>query len=300
MRYWAFIREGNWHGQRLIHATQYHAVHQIVHGRYPEFLSLNTYNPDGTIRSFRLVFDMDSTNVELARHDTAIVVARIGGERSHEVAGVLAHRLFGNLQTLDTKIYRNRSMFRLPYSPASEPGFFKIELGPDELDHPSHYHRQLSSMRSPYQNQTVDRPDYKRLTEMAQESFQTLPVWSTYQPESGNDQERDLIVTPCITRIANKTPVEGERNLTIFILARHHKQFGKTEADTLGELMGNPHLAGLEREIRSVTKSIFGSQREVRCGCKGGSNEATLMRENCDKWCPFSPEKLPTPTWSVR
>lgn len=136
---------------------------------------------------------------------------------------------------------------------------------------------------------------------MALESFQSLPVWSTYQAESGNDPERDLILTPCITKIALTPPEEGSKNLTVFVLARHLKQFGKTEQEALTELLANPNFAhaNAQQVIRSTVKSLYQSKREVRAGCKGMSNEAALMRQFCDPWCPFSPEKLPTPTWRV-
>lgn len=328
MRYWAYIDlYGNWQGQRLINATQYRAVHAALANSRPEFLSLNTHDPDGTQTSFRLVFDLDSIDPEKARHDATTIIGRLGsltnayphvyysggkgyhietgftchGERAHEIAGNMAKTIGGDLHTLDTKIYRNRSLFRLPHSPASKQGFFKVRLEPQELDHPSLYHAELSSRQMSWEPDQVDTPDFSRLTEMALQATRELPVWSSYQPTGSGSQNEDLILTPCITKIANTPPAEGSRNLTTFVLARHLKQFGRSEQEALDELLSNPHFSHAKAQtvVRSVVRSTFGSSRETRVGCKGGSNEAALMRQFCDPWCPFSDVPLPTPTRSV-
>lgn len=326
MRYWAFIDHwGNWQGQRLITPAQYRIVHHALAGKRPEFASLNNYDRDGSQTQFRLAFDLDSPDTDKARHETAevaITLARligtepaiyfsgnkgyhietdfqIDGDRAHEIALLVTRHLFSHLTTIDTKIYRQRSMFRLPNSPASKPGYFKVRLAAEDLDFPSDYHRELSARRIHAETLFCDQPDFSALTELALECTKTLPTYTQVIPSSNAATDDVLPVTPCIIAIMSKPPEEGRRNLSIFVLARHFKGQGYTEEETLKALQENDNLAGLPREIVTVTKSIYRSSRDVRIGCKGLSNEAALMRDNCDNWCPFSSVPLPTPTRRV-
>lgn len=325
MRYWAYIdRWGNWHGQRPVTHAQYCTVHTILKGRRQEFLSLNRYNANGTQTGMRLVFDVDNHNTEKARYDAAQVIARVGeltnamphvyfsgnkgyhietdfsvsGERAHEICKGIATKLFPTLASLDFKIYRQRSLFRLADSPASKTGFFKVRLDAEEIDLPSDWHKESSIRRLHWTPKEIDQPDYSRLAELTLESTRALSPWAEPAPKVDGQQGHDLIVTPCITRIASIPPPEGQRNLTIFVLARHHKQFGKTQAETLDLLLSNPNFSHprAAKAINATVKSLFHSKRDVKVGCKGSTNEASLMREHCDSWCPFSTVPLPTPT----
>lgn len=327
MRYWAFIDgNGNWQGQRPLTAAQYLAVHSALAGKRPEFLSLNTYDQDGAQTGFRLVFDLDHpTDLHQAHTDAVEVFATIAnltgeypaiyfsgskgyhietnfhihGPRAHELAHMMAKKLFPYLPSLDMKIYRQRSMFRLPNSPASKPAYFKVRLTPEDLDLPSLFHQELSMRRSTWEPDFPAKPDYKRLAEMLLEATKDLPPRANYSPTPDGPYNEDLFVQPCIERMAAKAPVEGQRHLTIFVLARHLKQFGRTEPEAIAELLNNPNLGGLEKEIKNVTRSIYRSSRPMQVGCRGMSNEALIMRENCDPWCPYSKDPLPTPTRSV-
>lgn len=326
MRYWAFIDHwGNWHGQRLITPAQYRIVHHALAGTRPEFISLNNYTTRGDQVQFRLVFDLDSPDTDKARHETAevaITLARltktepaiyfsgnkgyhvetdfqIDGDRAHEIALLVTRLLFSHLTTIDTKIYRQRSMFRLPNSPASKKGYFKVRLDPADLDFPSDYHRELSARRLHAENLVLQTPDFSRLAELALQCTQQLLPRSNIVQNQNAAANDVLPVTPCIERIASKRPAEGQRNLSIFVLARHFKGQGYTEEEALKALQENDNLSDLHREIVTVTKSIYRSSRDVRIGCKGLSNEAALMRDNCDNWCPFSSVPLPTPTRRV-
>lgn len=321
MRYWAFIDKfGNWQGNRPLTNAQYRAIHTALAGKRPEFVSLNTYDQNENQTSLRLVFDLDSPDTDKARHETTEVVATVArltnaqphiffsgnkgyhietnyhieGERAHEVALSITRNLFPTLATLDRSIYRTRSMFRLPDSPASKPGFFKVRLDPQDLDLPADYHRELSARRIHFLPEIVETPNFSRLAEMALQSLKTLPALPSYSQDDLVQQGQDLIPQPCIARLANKPPLEGTRHLTIFVLVRHHKQFGKTEDETIAILRGNPHFADLHKEINQVTRSLYRSTRPMQVGCKGLSNEAALMRDNCDDWCPFSTVPLPT------
>lgn len=214
-----------------------------------------------------------------------------------EVLGVEPHqelnRVFGLIakdmnkltknKTIDTGIYDNVRLFRVPNSRHPESGLYKIELSMDELVHCS-----LEELKN------LARQPRKRLVKSVHKIMQAKKVYDEYVDELEEDKKREIerrkkgrtgtlnFTPPCVAHILDEGTPQGQRNNTAAALASHFLQRGHNEEQAMKEMHTwnaekcDPPLA--TGEIERTVQSIY--RTEVKYGC-------ARMRELsiCDPSC---------------
>lgn len=172
----------------------------------------------------------------------------------------------GDKSAIDTKIYDNRRLFRLPNSRHQDTGLYKIPLTVEEL------------MTMPYEGikelaKSPRQMRWERPYEIAQAKSQFLSVierWKKRWEDKFNRQRKadakpfDFI-PPCIQELLDTGPKKGQRNNTVAALASFFKRQGHSEEEIWDQLLiwNNDSLP--EVELRAVIKSIFSGDYEYGC-----------------------------------
>ena len=185
-------------------------------------------------------------------------------------------------KTVDTKIYDNKRLFRIPNTKHEKSGLYKIPITLNEL--------QTLSINQIRQMATVQRNmQYPIYSELPNANRAYKKIIEEYlrnkQQEEKNRGKRFKksfnFIPPCIQHILENGAQEGERNITIACLAGFYKSYGKTLDEAI-ELISdwndnNTKPTGKNELIKTV-KSIFNSEKQFGC--------ATLQSLSvCDNTC---------------
>lgn len=172
-------------------------------------------------------------------------------------------------KTVDTKIYDNKRLFRIPNTKHEKSELYKIPITLNELQTLS-----IEQIRAMAVNQREFQ--YPQYTELPNANRAYQKILEEYlrnkeQEEKNNGRRFKKtfnFVPPCIQHILENGAQEGERNITIACLAGFYKSYGKTLDETI-ELISdwndnNIKPTGTNELIKTV-KSIFNSQKQFGC-----------------------------------
>ncbi len=316
-RYFAWKEKGYWRGQSLLTRPQIGALLAAFDWKKEVFASVQTYDEAGHCIDSPLFFDFDGAPERVLFDVRHFVQAcefvvnctpRIyfSGNKGfhlvidHPITHPQCHLLVKDFaeeiavtKTLDRRVYRTQSLLRLPGSPASAPGYYKIQLRRSEL-----YELDFEQIRSLAKERRVINDDHdpsKLDMEVMDAWLKTavakLPTYDTVQKLQTYSDSVGLEMTPCIIALLTKAPALGTRHESVFILAKFFKLVGFTEAQALETLQSYEHWSVYEQQERDVSKTVanvYHSRRPTQLGCKGKSTGAELMRDHCHDHCPFS------------
>jgi len=320
MYYFAWIDNSYWRGQELLSSAQIARMVKILNYQYQMFTSVQKYNQNGNILSCPIYLDFDG-DFDTALQDIRYVVGFIqvvmkvnphvyfsGGKGFHLTIPVeikspdchwlvkwFAKQLSESAKTIDLKVYRPRAMWRLPNSPASRPGRYKIQLSNKELNTLSIDEIiKLSHRPREFMNYCdVSKIPSAFLNDIYEEGKSMIPQLHDNISDYCNDFNEDF--TACLQAILNHAK-PGNRNLAIFTLTRFFKRCDLPQSTTLSILLSKPHFAEYESECRGVSKvvrSVYNMLSTPNVGCKGNSDTAEYLRNFCDPLC-FYNDNCPT------
>lgn len=314
-------KEGEyWRGQELVSLPKSRALLAALHWKREVFATIQTYDEFGNILWCPLYFDFDGepnqvhADVKMfvqACEFTISCTPRIyfsGNKGFHVIIDYpihhpLCHFLVRDFAlemcqrpTLDLKVYRSQAMLRIPGSPASKPGFFKIQLTRNELFKLSFDEiKQLAKT----QRFIEDEHDPTSVDTAVMEAWlptaiARLPKYDKIQDLIEYATSVDMEITPCIKALLTEEPYPGDRHETVFLLARFLKNCGLDHDSAVRILKSNPGWADYAKESRDIEKtfrSVFFSQKPMLVGCKSRvSTASAIMRSRCDSTCHFSPD----------
>lgn len=185
-------------------------------------------------------------------------------------------------KTVDTKIYDNKRLFRIPNTKHEKTGLYKIPITLNELQTLS-----VEQIKQIAVNQRmIQYPQYVELPNANRAYQKILEEYSRDKEKQEKDKGKRFrksfnFIPPCIQHILENGAQEGERNITIACLAGFYKAYGKTLDETI-ELISdwndnNVKPTGTNELIKTI-KSIFNSQKQFGC--------ATLQSLSvCDNTC---------------
>lgn len=171
-------------------------------------------------------------------------------------------------KTIDTKIYDNRRMFRIPNTKHEKSGLFKIPLTYDELKNMDE-----DSIRSMAEHQReIQYQSYAGINNFAQQQFKRMiDEYFIFDKESRKDHKfktKYNFTPPCIQTILENGAEEGQRNITIACLAGFCKNSGKSlneSIDFISEWNEKNTKPTPEQELKKTIKSIFMGEKQFGC-----------------------------------
>ena len=230
----------------------------------------------GTALANKLVFDLDSKNLEEAKQDTITLLTRLqedgidiqsstriyfsGSKGFHievpvsreftpEELKSVCTNIAGDLQTFDEKVYNTTRLFRLPGTKHQDTNLYKTELDPldlQELSIEDIKKKALLKTYSDFKPKVVDNLAFL-------DKYKTAPTKPKVQQVVTTDAETGIRgldnidftqcprTTPrCIYALSKgiMVPGEGERNAIFFRLAAYYKNQGHSKEETHGLLKG--------------------------------------------------------------
>lgn len=180
----------------------------------------------------------------------------------------LSIKSFTPNKTVDTQIYDNKRMFRIPNTIHEKSMLFKIPITPDELRNLSEEQiRTLAQQPREVQLNTVYDTN-----NIAQKQFQrAVEEYYVLDKESKKDKRfksKYDFTPPCIQYILENGAIEGQRNITIACLTGFCKNSGKSLNETIDFISewndNNVKPTGVQ-EMKRTIKSIFMGEKIYGC-----------------------------------
>lgn len=319
-RYFAWKEgDGYWKGGKLLSFSQITTLRKHLPENYEQFETVQAYSANGTALQCPIYADFDhKTNLALARKDAQIFTNAIQRElnvtpniffsgskgfhvivpyelkhpRCHIVAQKIIAEISPPMKHLDMSVYRTKAMLRIPNSPASKPGRFKVQISVSQLFNESEKNI-IDFSAYPVLNHLSEYDSGKINEEYLHDLY--TKITSNLPTLKDTDNRFSTPITHCIKHIFENPVDEGGRNRSIFILAKYFKAAGKTYDEALELMLGQDHFAQWEKDktskVTPVLSSVFRSNRNPHIGCKSGA-DGELLRTYCDDMCVFS-DKFP-------
>lgn len=289
--------------------------------QYSAFCSTFRYNTqdiDNSLMYGDLYFDFDDVNnFENVRKDAIVVLSTIeiifqikkelvkiyfsGNKGIHliipaEILGVTPSaelnciykyiatmaKNFTPNKTLDTQIYDNKRLFRIPNTKHEKSQLYKIPITVDELRNLSI--EQIRNMAM--QQRNISYPVYSMIPNANRAYKKIVEEYSINKIKDAKSsnvryKKKFNFIPPCIQHILQNGAQEGERNISIACLAGFYKAYGKTLDETIDIISDwndcNSRPTGKNELVKTV-KSIFNSEKQFGC--------ATLQSLSiCDNTC---------------
>ena len=276
--------------------------------QYSAFCSAFRYNTtdiDNSLMYGDMYFDFDDINdFEHVRKDAIVVLNMIevvflvkkewlkiyfsGNKGIHiilpaEILGVTpsaelnhVYKYIANLakgftpnKTVDTQIYDNKRLFRIPNTKHEKSGLYKIPITLNELQTLSI--NQIRNMATA--QRYIQYPIYSELPTANRAYQKIIEEYSRNKEQEDKKRGRRFkktfnFVPPCIQNILENGAQEGERNITIACLAGFYKSYGKTLDETIDLISdwndNNIKPTGKNELIKTI-KSIFNSEKQFGC-----------------------------------
>ena len=180
----------------------------------------------------------------------------------------LSIKSFTPNKTVDTQIYDNKRMFRIPNTIHEKSKLYKIPITPEELRNLSEEDiKALAQQPREVQLNTVYTTN-----NIAQKQFQrAIEEYYTLDKESKKDKRfksKYNFTPPCIQYILENGAVEGQRNITIACLTGFCKNSGKSLNETIDFISEwnskNAKPTG-SQEMKKTIKSIFMGEKIYGC-----------------------------------
>lgn len=186
-------------------------------------------------------------------------------------------------KTIDTQIYDNKRMFRIPNSIHEKSKLYKIPITIDELENLS-IDEIRNLAKSPRQITYKYNPMFipaarKRYEKMIEEYM--IAEKDKARNNKKRFQKKLDFVPPCIDFLLKNGAREGERNLSIACISGFCKSYGRTLEETIEFITdwndNNIKPTGKQEMIKTV-KSIFTSEKQFGCSTLDSISV-------CDKSC---------------
>src|SRR5690606_27806377 len=197
--------------------------------------------------------------------------------------------------TLDLSVYSSYRMWRMNGSIHYKTRMFKTRLTFSELvsiDKQSLFNLASKPGRRSLPDPDMEKADELSLIGLVNEGINNIPTFD-YDGKSKFDSlgiEHEL--TPCLKHLINHAPIVGDRNRSIYILARFFKQHDVSYPEAMDIMLSQEHYKAMEEldaGVSRVMKSVYASNQTFRVGCKSGI-DAQVMKKYCDEFCWFNEE----------
>lgn len=319
-KFFAFKEGAHWRVNDLLPVDQIRSMLQTLEWKYEVFASIQTYDEHGNIKCCPLYFDLDGEPDQVLADAKAfcqtcefvlnitpriyfsgskgfhlIIEKAIDHPRCHELVADFAKEIAGSIRSVDKKVYSSRRMFRIPCSPASKRGFYKIELLRREL-----FDLSFDQIRDLARHQRIIETEHdpSKLDDDTYESWLAiaiaqLPTYDKVGRRSDGGSSVDMEMTPCIATMLSTRAGPGDRNQTVYILAKFFRICEIDEASCRAILLQYQHWHDFEKEGGEVTKvvrSVYRNPRPSMIGCRGQGIYQELMRAQCAAPCHFRPD----------
>lgn len=203
-----------------------------------------------------------------------IVPAEIFGiEPMHLLNGVFktiatSIRSFTPNKTVDTKIYDNRRMFRIPNSIHEKSNLYKVPITPQELRTATH--KEIRSLAE--QPRSVLFDGNIETNHIAEQQFKkAIEEFYQFNKEVRKDKRYKSkydFTPPCIQHILSNGAQQGQRNISIACLTGFYKNSGKSLNETLDlvtEWNSNNSKPTSDVELKRTVRSIFNGSKTYGC-----------------------------------
>lgn len=180
----------------------------------------------------------------------------------------LSIKSFTPNKTIDTQIYDNRRMFRIPNTIHEKSKLYKIPITFNELK--TFTEEQIKVLAQ--QPRQLESNAYIEDNKIAQKQFQrAIDEFYILNKEYTKDRKYKTIynfVPPCIQHILDNGALEGQRNITIACLTGFCKNSGKSLNETIDYISKwnskNIKPTG-EQEMKRTIRSIFMGEKIYGC-----------------------------------
>lgn len=185
-------------------------------------------------------------------------------------------------KTVDTQIYDNKRLFRIPNTIHEKSKLYKIPITIDELENLSS--RELKDLAKQPRELPVTSialvPNANKAFKKIIAEYELADKQS--KKDSGKRYKKSFdFIPPCIQNILDNGAQEGVRNITIACLAGFYRNFGKTLDETIEIITdwndNNLHPTGTG-EMTKTIKSIFNSDKQYGCTTLAG---LSVCSETC-------------------
>lgn len=315
-KYFAWKEKGYWRGQELLSRTQINGILGALAWKREVFASIQNYDEFGNCLGSPLYFDLDGSPERVTfdtRHFVQAcefvvnVTPRIyfsGNKGFHLIIDYMVNHPLCHLlvkdfaeeivlvKTLDTKVYRTQAQFRIPTSPASADGYYKIQITRDEL-----FNLTFDEIKALAKTRRIIKDDHdpEKIDNAVMEAWLKTAIAKLPSYENLNDAIRSYDslndeMTPCVHKMLTEPQDHGRRHESLFIIARLFKMCGMDYESTKKVIESYAHWSLYEQQEKEVTKvlrSVFFSKKPWTIGCRGPTSSATLMRAHCDNRCHF-------------
>lgn len=307
-------------GQKLVSIAALNGLRVALHDRQ-HFATIQTYDAIGNQLFCPLYADLDHADPSVSLADARYIVyllqemtnlipdiyfsgnkgfhiiipTKIEGQNPHLIARYFFEYLAKSLVSLDKNVYRNKSMFRLPNSPASKEGYYKVKISRKELMTKSI--EEIRELAVKPRKEVINECDISQINDeflgILEDARNNLPV---YQREHLAHVSGELAeeMTFCIQAMIKNPADSGERNRVCQLLARFFKKCGVSIEDALEIMYKEPHWKSYEdtdQGVAKVFRSIWNSKRIPMVGCKTGT-DSDLMKQHCDSLCWFNEKRM--------
>lgn len=311
LRYLAHRYKGNDYmsGYNLLdHETHARMKSKLTSLGLEVYESVQTYDLNGEVISTPLYADFDGVGCEadvLELHDNLTkrfgvspLIYFSGSKGFHVIYPVTvkskyAHKVcesffkaFCSSPFLDEKVYTNRRLFRILNSRHYKTGLYKIQVTPEEII--SGQYLELAKKQRP--EYVIDGSgNYSRLHA---EILKHIGIVQRAEAEKKNNNEysgeiealEGIIFPPCIKKLIEFEPMDGEWNETLIMLARFFNARYVDKFEAIEFLLQYPHWFDDEKHVRKVFNSTFNSQSFF--GCKN----SMFLQDRCELLCAFNDE----------
>ena len=180
----------------------------------------------------------------------------------------LSVRTFTPNKTIDTQIYDNKRLFRIPNTIHEKSGLYKIPITPNELRNLSETDiRNLSKSPREIQYQMIVGVNH-----IAEQQFKrAVNEFYLLDKQAKKDKRYKSkydFTPPCIQHLLTNGAIEGQRNISIACLTGFYKNSGKSLNETI-ELISEWNQNNIkptgEQEMRKTIHSIFNGQKTFGC-----------------------------------
>lgn len=200
----------------------------------------------------------------------------------------LSAKTYSPFKTIDTQIYDNKRLFRIPNTIHEKSKLYKIPITISELR--TFTEQQIKELAM--QPRKIDFPKSYTVNNIAQKQFQRdIEEYMAFDKEAHKDRKFKAkldFTPPCIQYILENGAQEGQRNITIACLTGFYKSLGKTLNETI-ELISSWNESNVkptgQQELKTTVRSIFSGEKLYGC--------STLkLLSRCDeKNCKLSKKK---------
>lgn len=191
-------------------------------------------------------------------------------------------------KTVDTQIYDNKRLFRIPNTIHEKSKLYKIPISVNELRNLSEESiRELAKTPRDikFQNALFVPAANQRYKQIIEEYLRE--VKEKEKNSKKRFKKKIEFVPPCIDSLIKNGAREGERNLSIACLAGFYKSYGKTLEETyslISDWNDNNVKPTGTNEMNKTIKSIFSSEKQYGCSTLSSISE-------CNKTCPIYIQK---------